>query len=124
MKRIISTMLALAILATCVLSLASCGNSLSGKYQSKSGITTYEFSGKTVKITYEVDIPIVGTLTKTIEGTYELTTDDDGNDSIIFAIESEEDGANNYEGEFSFAKGTEDGKDYIKIGGSQYFKAE
>ena len=58
MKRILSIVLAVAVLATMCLSLASCGKKLSGKYSADvfgTG-TTMTFDGKKVKIGFTVTL--------------------------------------------------------------------
>ena len=117
MKRIISSVIVCVMLLGCVFVLASCGNKLSGDY--KLLTTTYSFSGSKVSITYEV----FG-FTKTLEGEYEITTNDKEESVIIFTIASEEEGAEDYSGEFAFAEGEENGVEYIKIGGFKYTKVE
>ncbi len=119
MKKIISMTLVCMLLIGCVLTLASCGKTLSGKYSAGSGVlgTTYDFSGKNVTITFY----LFGTET-TAEGTYEITTDENDKEIITFTFESKD--AEDYNGEFSFTEGTEGGVDYIRIGGVKYEKAD
>ena len=119
MKKIISMTLVCMLLIGCVLTLASCGKTLSGKYSVGSGVagTTYDFSGKNVTITFY----LFGTET-TAEGTYEITIDENDKEIITFTFENED--AEDYNGEFSFVEGTEGGVDYIKIGGIKYEKAD
>ena len=119
MKKIISMTLVCMLLIGCVLTLASCGKTLSGKYSAGSGVfgTTYDFKGKNVTITFY----LLGTET-TSEGTYEITTDENDKEIITFTFENED--AEDYNGEFSFTEGTEGGVDYIKIGGVKYEKAD
>lgn len=112
MKRILSIVLAVAVLATLCLTFASCGK-LSGTYE-VSGIlskTELTFKGDTITITK-------GSIEAT--GTYEIEDDK-------ITIELESDGALGWDdilkvfnGEHDFEKG----KDYIKIGGTKYTKAD
>ena len=119
MKKIISMSLVCVLLISCVLTLAACGKTLSGKYSmSVAGIeTSYEFSGKNVTITYP---KLMGT--GTLEGTYEISETEEGKTIITFTFEGDE--AEDYKGEYSFAEGEEDGTKYIKIGGVKYTKAK
>ena len=121
MKKIISALLVCVLLVGCVFALASCGKTLSGKYKTGSGVLgkTYEFNGNKVTITYFV----LGT-ENSIEGTYEITKNDEEKDVIIFTFDAEEEDADDYAGEFAFAEGTEGDTKYIKIGGVQYNKAD
>ncbi len=117
MKKIISLILALTLVLGMVFTLASCGKMLSGKYQS--GITTYDFAGNKVTVTYE----ILG-FQKSIEGTYKIAETDEGKMTITFTFEGAEEGSDEYAGEFAFAEGTENGEDYIKIGLLKYTKVK
>lgn len=110
MKRILSIVLATAILATLCLTLASCG--ISGTYESKGLLTTTSltFKGKTITITKS---------SIEAKGTYEINEDK-------ITIELENDGNLGWDdilkvfnGEHSFEKG----KDYVKIDGVKYTKA-
>ena len=117
MKRILSFVLALTLVLGVVFSMASCGKLLSGKY--KSGITTYEFAGNKATVTYE----LFG-FQKSIEGTYKIAENEEGDMTITFTFEGEEEGSDDYAGEFAFAEGTENGEDYIKIGLIKYTKVK
>ena len=121
MKRIISTLLVCVLLLGCVFTLASCGKVLSGKYELDAVLAskTYEFSGlNKVVITYEAL-----SVETTLEGTYKIAENDDGDLEITFTFEDEEK-ADEYAGTFSFAQGEEDGVKYIKIGGVKYKKVD
>ena len=121
MKRIISTLLVCVLLLGCVFTFASCGKVLSGKYELDAvlGSKTYEFSGlNKVAITYEVL-----SVETTIEGTYKIAKNDEGETEITFTFENEE-AAKDYAGTFSFAQGKEEGVNYIKIAGVKYTKAD
>ena len=119
MKKIISAVLVCVLLVGCVFALASCGKTLSGTYSAGGDTlgTTYEFSGNKVTITYKV----LG-FSKDIEGTYEITTNDEDKEVIIFTFADGEEDADDYAGEFSFAEGKEGDTEYIKIGGVKYEK--
>ncbi|MBE6664623.1 MAG: hypothetical protein E7603_00195 [Ruminococcaceae bacterium] len=112
MKRILSIVLALAVLATMCLAFASCGK-LSGTYEASGllGKTELTFKGDTVTITK-------GTIEA--EGTYEIK-----DDKITIEIENDgnlgwDDILKVFNGEHDFEKG----KDYIKIGSTKYTKAD
>ena len=120
MKRIISTILVCALLLGCVLTLASCGKTLSGKYELDAvvGSKTYEFSMSKVVITYE----LLGKETS-VEGKYKIAENDKGDLEITFTFE-DEDAAKDYAGTFSFVEGKEGDTEYIKIGGLKYKKVD
>ena len=120
MKRIISTLLVCAILLGCVLTMASCSYVLMGKYELDAGVgsQTYEFAlPNKVSITYELL-----TMEKTVEGTYKIAENEDGEFEITFTFADEE--AEKYAGTFSLSQGEEDGVKYIKIGGVKYTKVD
>ena len=135
MKKIVSLLLACTVLFGCVFALASCGKTLSGKYEyaSQSEIgdvlgdltgsgATYTFDGKKVTVTAK----FFG-FEKSFEGEYEISENDEGKTviTITFTGEDAEDkDATGYAGEFSFSEGEEDGVKYIKIGGAKYTKVE
>ena len=111
MKRILSIVLAVAVLATMCLTFASCGK-LSGTYENKGIVSTTEltFKGNTITITK-------GSIEA--EGTYEIN-----DDKITIEIANDgklgfDDLLKVFNGEHDFEKG----KDYIKIGGVKYEKA-
>ena len=112
MKRILSIVLAVAVLAALCLTFASCGK-LSGTYEAKSilGTTELTFKGSTITITK-------GTIEA--EGTYEIEDDK-------ITIELESDGNLGWDDLLKVFNGTHDfekGKDYIKIDGVKYEKAD
>lgn len=116
MKKIISALIICVLVVGCVCALTGCGGkTLNGAY--KFGITTYEFSGNNVEITYEV----FG-FEKSIEGTYEITTNEDETMTLTITIESEEEGAEDYAGKHSFVEGKEGDVEYIKIDGVKFVK--
>lgn len=117
MKKVLSLVLAIAVLATLCLALASCGKKLSGTYEIDAfGLAskTYEFKGNKVTITYEV----FGAK-KSSEGTYKIAKNDDGDLEITFTFENKD--AEEYSGTFSFE---EVDKDTIKIAGVKYEKKD
>ncbi len=119
MKKTLSAILVCVLLACTLLTLASCGKSLSGKYEadlSVLGTYTYEFSAFG-KVTKTVD-PMVGDNIVT-EGKYELN---EAGDKITFTFENEE-GVEESE-TVSFATVTKNDVDYLEIGGVQYKKVD
>ena len=114
MKRIISTILVCVLLLGCVMSLASCGKMLTGKYKAELviGEVTYEFKfGGKVILTVD---PILGD-TKTYEGKYNFNKD---TNEITFVFEAED--LEDYNGTKDFLQGEEEGVKYVKIGGFKY----
>ncbi len=85
MKRTLSLILAVAMLACVVLTLVSCGG-LSGTYEFQTignlGAHDLKFSGSKVTV-------IIGD--NELEGTYEITEDEEGNKKISFDFIDEDD---------------------------------
>ena len=121
MKKIISSVLVCVVLLGCVFALASCGKKLSGEYKADAivGSTTYNFSGSKVTVTYEI-----AGFEKSIDGEYEITTNDEDEEVIIFTFPSDEEDSEDYAGEYAFVEGKEGDAEYIKIGGVKYTKVE
>ncbi len=112
MKKVISLVLVCVLLVGCVCVLASCGGP-AGKYEA--GTSTYEFDGKNVKYTWKLEIG-TNTITNEQKGTFEVKVEDDGDKVIVFQWEDKTESET-----LSYAAGTEEGTNYIKIGGIQYF---
>lgn len=106
MKKILSSVLVCVMLLSCMLVLASCGNTLSGTYEDETGFTSLTFKGK------NVEIEVFGA---SFDATYKI----DG-DTIIFEFEGEE--AKGFEGEMKFNKGNDSDGKYIEIGFFKYYK--
>ena len=110
MKKILSVVLACALLVGCLFTLASCGG-VSGSYSAElsvfgqSASTTYDFHGSKVDIITKTTI-LGNVNTETVEASYKIA---DGEITI-----TTEDGENTY----TF----EEGDGYIKIAGIQYNK--
>lgn len=119
MKKILSMLLVCVLLVGTLFALTSCGGP-SGKYQDALKVTTLEFSGSKVTITID---NIIGNDT-VLEGKYDITEDDEGNKTITFTFESEDDEADAWDAPMSYSEGEEDGKQYIKIGIVKYTKAD
>ena len=120
MKRILSIVLATAILATLCLTLASCGK-LSGKYSADiwgTG-TTLEFKGNKVTIA----ITVLGKEVASTEATYSIKKGE-----ISFDIADEDKIENTLAKKVIAAleepSAFEKGDDYIKIGGTKYTKVD
>lgn len=113
MKKIVSTVLVCVLLVCTLLTLASCGKSLSGKYKADllAAQVTYEFEafGKVTKTTD----PIVGN-NVVEEGEYEFNKDGD-EITVTFGEES---------ATFSFVEGEEGDVKYIKLDGVKYEKVD
>ena len=118
MKKIISTILALVLLVGSLMTLTSCGKMLFGKYEANLVFAevTYEF-GLFGKVTCTVD-PVIGDEI-VYEGKYEFN---DAGDKITITFENDD--ADDYEGEYSFSSGEEDGEEYIKLGLVKYEKID
>lgn len=105
--RIASLVLVVVVLT---MTLASCGG-VSGSYTTGEALgtgVTYTFKGSKVTI----EAKVIGVVT-TFEGKFKVK-----DDKITFTFE--DDKAKSYEGEFAFEKG----KDYVKIAGITYTKAD
>ena len=121
MKKIISLVLALALLCGCAFTLASCGNMVTGTYEN--GATKAEFSMGKVVITDSVEF--LGAVTsKTYEAEYKIEENDDGEKTITFTYEDGADQHLVFNGTKTFASGEEDGTKYIKIGLIKYTKTK
>jgi uncharacterized lipoprotein YehR (DUF1307 family) len=121
MKKTLRIVALVLVLAMSVCVLASCGKKLSGEYVAGGDFagTSYTFKGSKVTIKYTV----LG-FEKTIEGEYEITTNDDDKEVIIFTFGDDAEDADKYEGEFAFAEGKEGDTEYIKIGIAKYTKVK
>ena len=119
MKRIISTILVCVLLLGCVMSLASCGKTLTGTYKANvlGSDVTYEFKfGGKVILTVD---PLIGN-TSTYEGKYTVNND---TQEITFVFE-DEDAMELYGGTKDFLPVTEGDAKYVKIGGVKYTEVE
>lgn len=113
MKKVLSLVLAFAVLATICLALASCNKKLSGAYMFEGPVadTTYEFKGKKVILTISMS-----TVNTVYSGEYKLVKNDDGKFEITFTFEDSD--AAEYSKKCIFEK-TETG---IKLNGIEYKK--
>lgn len=112
---------AMALLMVMVV-FASCGKTLKGTYSAEIDVVvlkytaSYEFSGKNVTVTKVVNPKIGESKTLTIEGTYEIITNDDDTMDIKLSFTTEDDHIKS--GTFDF----EEGDGFIKIAGLKYTK--
>ena len=120
MKKFLSAVLVCVMLLGCVLTLASCGNKPSGKYQARHSedpiiyIETYNF--KINKVIKTVETGAVGyTKTEETEYKYKVNKKDDGTLTLELTEIDNEDAK-------TISYSYEKGKKYIKINGVQYDK--
>lgn len=121
MKKTISAILVCALLVCSILTLVSCGKSISGKYSAEVDLiigtssVTYEFApfGGVTVITNSLGKESVE------EGKYELN---DAGDKITLTFENE-DGTKESE-TYDFVQGEENGVKYIKLGIVKYEKVD
>ena len=104
---------------------ASCGKTIKGTYEAEidGGLlgkytATYEFSGSKVTVTRKTTNILQQVETKTYNGTYEITENDDGTMEITFNLENGDDAIKSETLTF------EQGEDFIKIGLFKYNKVE
>ncbi len=131
MKRVLSSILVCVLLVGALLSLASCGNTISGTYEGRYSVmglaeytVTYSFDGNNVEIKSQLTSAIGSLNPATVNATYELGEDEEGNKTITFNYGEAEAKDGMAEGgvALSFTEGEEDGVKYIKIGGVKYNK--
>ncbi len=114
------SLLLVSVMLVCML--ASCAKKVkSGSYEAELSVlgqsagVTYTFKGN--KVEAESKVSILGVETsKTVEGTYEITKNDDGDLMIEFDFDDETDLFKNVSVSY------EEGDDYIKIAGVKYEK--
>lgn len=120
MKKLVSFALVLVLLVGCMSALTSCNTFVMGTYSYTDPIfettTTYEFTPLN-KVTKTAP-KLLGT--ETVSGTYKVqeSTDNPGTYLITFTW----DGQEAAEKPVSFTKGSENGVDYIEIGGLKLTK--
>lgn len=111
--RILAVVMAVLMVSLCFV---ACGNKLSGTYEHTEeamGITAtvkLEFDGDKVKISSEA----LG-ISASVDATYEIKDDE-----ITISIDDEDSLLKDLAGTFDFEKG----KDYVKIDGTEYKKAD
>ena len=118
MKKIIPVIVCILIVACAFLILAQ-DSKLSGTYEVEGlGVSsTYTFKGNKVTITAEA----FG-IQRSFEGKYKITESDKELTVIVLTFEDSD--AEKYSGEFAFAEGEENGREYIRIGGVRYNKVD
>ena len=117
MKKTISVVLVCAFLLCSMLTLTSCGKSITGKYKAEINLgiaaasTTYEFElfGKVIRTTNSFGSE------KVVEGKYEFI-EDDTKITLTFPDEDPK--------TYNFSSGEEDGVKYIKLDGIKYTKVD
>lgn len=110
------TILAVVVLAlTMSLTLVACG--VSGTY--KGAVTTYEFSGSTVKISGKVEGFGLSFSTDAKEYKYKIEKDEDG-DKVISMWDK--DGKEEDKTQVPFNQGKDDKGSFIEIAGIKYYK--
>ena len=126
MKKIISTILVCVLLLGCVMSFASCGKFLMGKYSAEvdaivaGGKVSYEFTA--FKYTKTTTTEVLGFEKDSVEeGKFKVAENDEGELTITFTYEA--DGEEKSE-TYAFSQGEEDGVKYIKIGLVKYNKVD
>ncbi len=116
MKKTLSLILVCVLLLGTVITLVSCGKTISGTYSL--GDVSYKFSGSNYTKTTKI-ADILGGGTKVEEGKYEIRETDDGGLEISFFTKDTEDANKLW---VSFAEGKENGKKYIRMGLLTYTK--
>jgi hypothetical protein len=125
MKKSIRILAVVLVAVMLCMTLASCGKKLSGSYKGEinalvaSYEVVYDFSGSKVTVTRQVESILGDSDPIVIEGTYEITEDDDGELKITFEYEKNDDEVVKG-GTYNF----EEGDDYIKIAGIKYEKVD
>ena len=117
--------IAVALVAVMLcMSLVACGKKISGSYKGEINVllasyeVVYEFKGSKVTVTRQVESFLGDTDPIVLEGTYEITEEDDGDLKITFEYEKDDEIVKG--GTFGF----EEGDDYIKIAGIKYDKQD
>lgn len=113
MKKTVSTLLVCVLLVGCLLTLVSCGKSITGSYEAETilGDVTYKFElgGKVTKTTD----PLIGK-NETVEGEYKFN---DAGDEITLTFNGES-------STHSYVEGEEGGVKYIKLDLVKYTKVD
>lgn len=131
MKKVLSTVIVCVLILGSLLSLASCGKTISGTYEGEVNLlvakytVTYAFSGKNVEITSTLSSAVGSYTTEPVTATYEIKEDENGKKTITFDYGDAEakDGMEEEGVALSFDEGEENGVKYIKIAGIKYTKA-
>lgn len=122
MKKSVKVLALVMVALMLCMSLVSCGKKLSGSYKGEINIllasyeVVYEFKGEKVTVTRQVESILGDSEPFVLEGTYEITEDDDGELKIKFEYDKEDDKGVIKGGTFDF----EEGDGYIKIAGIKY----
>jgi len=136
MKRIVSLILVCLLLVGSVFALASCGNTISGKYEGEIEVNllltkgtytvTYDFKGDEVTISSVLSTDLGSIAPKSLTASYEISEDEGGHKIITFNYGDKEEveGAAKSGIPVSFSQGTADGVKYIEIAGIRYTAAK
>lgn len=132
MKKIVSTLLVCVLLVGTLFTLASCGSTISGTYSAETSVlgveskVTYAFDGKNVTVSSKVTTALGSVESPTLEGTYEIGKDDDGNKTITFDYSGDEksEGAADEGVALSFNQGKDDKGKYIEIAGTKLYEVK
>ena len=132
MKKVLSTIRVCVLIVGSLLTLASCGNTISGTYEGEVNLiiakytVTYAFNGNSVEITSTVSGAGGSYTSDPVTATYEIKEDENGKKTITFDYgEAEaEEGMEEDGVAVSFVEGEEEGVKYIKIAGIRYNKVE
>lgn len=118
MKKIVSRILLCTLLFSCLFVLSACAPKLSGSYQADlvAVKATYAFESNG-NLTLTLDPLVGGNISW--EGSYEINED---TNEITITLNTDDSGADKYEGTYSFAQGEENDTEYIKISGVKYTK--
>jgi hypothetical protein len=123
--KIIAVAMVAVMLCLCF---ASCAKTVSGKYKGEIDVllasyeVVYEFKGSNVTVTRQLKSAFGNADPVVVEGTYEITTNEDETMTLTITIESTEEDAEDYAGKHSFVEGKEGDAEYIKIDGVKFVK--
>ena len=132
MKKVLSALIVCVLVLGSLLSLVSCGQTISGTYEGEVDLyiakytVTYSFKGNSVEIKSQLSSAIGSLNPAVVNATYEIKEDENGNKTITFDYgdADTEDGMEKEGVALSFSEGTEDGVKFIKIAGVKYNKAD
>jgi hypothetical protein len=113
MKKVISAVLLVALLACSVFALASCG--ISGTY--KNDLYTLDFSGDEVEIQAKS-----GALSLNYTASYELGENEDGEQTITFTYAEGADKSLVFNGTMKYNEGEDNDGKYIELGAIKLYK--
>lgn len=132
MKKVLSALIVCVLVLGSLLSLVSCGQTISGTYEGEVDLyiakytVTYAFNGNSAEITSTVSGAGGSYTSDPVTATYEIKEDENGNKTITFDYgDADTEDSMPEEGvALSFSEGIEDGVKFIKIAGVKYNKAD